>query len=91
MLEIDGLFYPQAVFDSLLNQVMEEVLQGIIDRSATPRRALARISRLRSRSIRDRVYRETMRRVKESVPGMKAEEIGPEYTLLPQKHPEKSA
>jgi len=91
MLEIDGLYYPQAVFDSLLNQVMGEVLQGIIDKSSGPRNAAARIARLKSPAVRDRVYREAMRRTKASVPGIKAEEIADGYTLLPQKRPKKTA
>lgn len=91
MLEIDGLYYPQPVFDSLLNQVMEEVLQGIIDRAGGPRRAIVLMKRLENPAARDKVYREAMRRVKDSIPGLKAEEISDEYTLLPQKQHQKTS
>jgi len=91
MLEIDGLYYPQTVFDSLLNQTMEEILQAIIDRSKTPRQAVCRVLGLRNKALRERVYREAMRRTKASVPGLKADEIDPSFTLLPSKKPVKSA
>jgi len=91
MLEIDGLFYPQTVFDAMLNKVMEEVLQGIINRSKSPRRTVLRLKALRSTAVRDRVYREAMKRTKDSVPGLRPKEIDDSYTLLSRKTSQKSA
>ena len=84
-LEIDGLYYPQTVFDETLGSVMAKVLQRLIDSGKSPQAVLRATTQLRQKRVGSAIMRYAMKRVREENKGLEKHEIPPGMIALPQK------
>ncbi len=86
-LEIDGLYYPQPVFDETLGRVMAKVLQRIIDSGKSPQHVMRATNQLKQTRAGRAIMRYTMKLVREENEGVKKDEIPAGKIALPQKRP----